>query len=364
MREEFTRNPFTKLAALRLPVLRAFTRRLDPRRYNGASLLGLRGIVVKSHGSADVFAFGQALERAVEEVRNSVPQRIDRRPHGAASAPPSRRAMLPMIYSRIAAPAATCRAHHDQRRVRRALGHERRLDPRAHRHRPAPHRREDADSSDLALEARKQRVAGGRRGGRGHRPDHRRDLDAGLRVSEHRVPAAGEARREGQRGVRRAGGVQRLRLRLATAPTPSSSRAGTSKALVVGAEVFSRILDWNDRGTCVLFGDGAGAVVLEPSDEARHSCQRAARRRQPCRHAVGAGQRVRRRIVRRSPFLQMDGQAVFKFAVKVLGGSARETVAAAGMQLADIDWLIPHQANVRILEATARKLGCRRRSSS
>jgi glycerol-3-phosphate acyltransferase PlsX len=77
MREEFARNAFTRLAGLAaLPVLRAFRDRLDPRRYNGASLLGLRGIVVKSHGSADVFAFGQALERAVEEVRNNVPQRI------------------------------------------------------------------------------------------------------------------------------------------------------------------------------------------------------------------------------------------------------------------------------------------------
>ncbi|HYT48452.1 MAG TPA: phosphate acyltransferase PlsX, partial [Burkholderiales bacterium] len=80
LREEFKRNPFTRLAALvSLPVLRAFRGRMDHRRYNGASLLGLRGIVIKSHGSADVFAFGQALSRAVEEVRNEVPQRIERR---------------------------------------------------------------------------------------------------------------------------------------------------------------------------------------------------------------------------------------------------------------------------------------------
>src|SRR5437660_1692890 len=78
--EEFSRNPFTRLAALAaLPVIRAFRRRMDHRRYNGASLLGLRGIVIKSHGAADVFAFGQALERAVDEVRNSVPQRITAR---------------------------------------------------------------------------------------------------------------------------------------------------------------------------------------------------------------------------------------------------------------------------------------------
>jgi glycerol-3-phosphate acyltransferase PlsX len=80
LREEFSRNPFTRLAALfALPVIKAFRSRLDPRRYNGASLLGLRGIVVKSHGSADAFAFGQALSRAVEEVRNDVPQRIEAR---------------------------------------------------------------------------------------------------------------------------------------------------------------------------------------------------------------------------------------------------------------------------------------------
>ncbi|HET9474167.1 MAG TPA: phosphate acyltransferase, partial [Steroidobacteraceae bacterium] len=80
MREEFSRNPLTKMAALiAMPVLRAFRDRLDHRRYNGASLLGLRGIVIKSHGSADVFAFSQALARAVDEVRNSVPQRIAER---------------------------------------------------------------------------------------------------------------------------------------------------------------------------------------------------------------------------------------------------------------------------------------------
>jgi glycerol-3-phosphate acyltransferase PlsX len=80
MREEFSRNPFTKLAAVfAMPVIRAVRERLDPRRYNGASLLGLRGIVIKSHGSADVYAFGQALETAVQEVRNNVPQRIEAR---------------------------------------------------------------------------------------------------------------------------------------------------------------------------------------------------------------------------------------------------------------------------------------------
>jgi 3-oxoacyl-[acyl-carrier-protein] synthase-3 len=128
------------------------------------------------------------------------------------------------------------------------------------------------------------------------------------------------------------------------------------KALVVGAEVFSRILDWNDRGTCVLFGDGAGAVVLVSSEAPgihasvlRADGSHAGMLAVPGNVCGGA--------VVGSPFLQMNGQAVFKFAVKVLEESARETVAAAGMELADLDWLIPHQANVRILDATARKLG-------
>jgi len=128
------------------------------------------------------------------------------------------------------------------------------------------------------------------------------------------------------------------------------------KALVVGAEVFSRILDWNDRGTCVLFGDGAGAVVLtagsKPGIHAsvlRADGSHAGMLSVPGNVCGGA--------IVGSPFLQMNGQAVFKFAVKVLDESARETLAAAGMQLGDVDWLIPHQANIRILDATARKLG-------
>ena len=132
---------------------------------------------------------------------------------------------------------------------------------------------------------------------------------------------------------------------------------GTAKrALVVGAEVFSRILDWNDRGTCVLFGDGAGAIVLAADSKPGIHASRL--------HADGSqvdmlsvpGNVCGGKITG-SPFLQMNGQGVFKFAVKVLDESARETVAAAGMTLEDVDWLIPHQANVRILEATARKLG-------
>jgi 3-oxoacyl-[acyl-carrier-protein] synthase-3 len=134
-------------------------------------------------------------------------------------------------------------------------------------------------------------------------------------------------------------------------------RAGTHKnALVVGAEVFSRILDWNDRGTCVLFGDGAGAVVLTAASKPGIHAS--------ILHADGSYAgilsvpgNVCGGAITGSPFLQMQGNQVFKIAVKVLDEVARETVAAAGMTLDDVDWLIPHQANVRILEATAKRLG-------
>jgi len=142
---------------------------------------------------------------------------------------------------------------------------------------------------------------------------------------------------------------------LATADSFVKTRMA-KKALVVGAEVFSRILDWNDRGTCVLFGDGAGAVVLVSSEKPG---VHASVLRADGSHAgmLSVPGNVCGGAIVGSPFLQMNGQAVFKFAVKVLEESARETVAAAGMKLSDIDWLIPHQANVRILDATARKLG-------
>lgn len=126
--------------------------------------------------------------------------------------------------------------------------------------------------------------------------------------------------------------------------------------LVVGAEVYSRILDWDDRGTCVLFGDGAGAVVLARSDSPGILASRL--------HADGShagilsvpGQ-VCRGVVSGRPLLQMEGNAVFKFAVRVLEEVALETLTAAGISAESIDWLIPHQANIRIIQATAKKLG-------
>ena len=128
------------------------------------------------------------------------------------------------------------------------------------------------------------------------------------------------------------------------------------KVLVVGAEVFSRILDWNDRGTCVLFGDGAGAVVLAAGERPGiHASVLHADGSQVGLLSVPGN--VSKGAIIGSPYLQMNGQGVFKFAVRVLEEVAHETMAAAGMTIGDIDWLIPHQANVRILDATARRIG-------
>ncbi len=134
-------------------------------------------------------------------------------------------------------------------------------------------------------------------------------------------------------------------------------RAGRNRcALVVGAEVFSRILDWKDRGTCVLFGDGAGAVVLEASDapgilsshlhaDGRHS------------GILNTPGHVSGGAIHGDPTLKMDGGAVFKLAVRVLEESAREALAANGMSVDDLDVYIAHQANVRIISHVAKKLG-------
>lgn len=134
-------------------------------------------------------------------------------------------------------------------------------------------------------------------------------------------------------------------------------RSGDHKcALVVGAEIFSRILDWTDRGTCVLFGDGAGAVIVQASDKPGILSSHL--------HADGSYNDIlcvpgtlNRGLPTGDPLLKMDGGAVFKFAVKVLEDVVLEAVAANNMTTDDIDWLIPHQANTRIIKATGKKLG-------
>ena len=136
----------------------------------------------------------------------------------------------------------------------------------------------------------------------------------------------------------------------------SMIKSGTHKnVLVIGAEVFSRILNFQDRTTCVLFGDGAGAVVMSRSETPGVLSTKL--------HADGSyadilcvpGQ-VQNNAIAGSGFLHMDGQAVFKLAVSVLEKVANEALELAGLQAEDIDWLIPHQANIRIMQSTAKKM--------
>ncbi|WP_432719517.1 ketoacyl-ACP synthase III [Jeongeupia wiesaeckerbachi] len=126
-------------------------------------------------------------------------------------------------------------------------------------------------------------------------------------------------------------------------------------AVVIGAEKLSNLLNWEDRTTCVLFGDGAGAVVLKASDEPGILASKL--------HADGRYRDIlktpgylKQGQIEGSPWIYMDGGAVFKFAVRALADVAKETLAAAGIDQADVDWLVPHQANLRIIESTAKHL--------
>ena len=136
-------------------------------------------------------------------------------------------------------------------------------------------------------------------------------------------------------------------------------KSGTHKcALVVGAEAMSRIIDWTDRGTCILFADGAGAVVLEADEEPGiisthlHSDGRYKK----LLYVNGGISDEREAYLKGEAYLQMAGNEVFRQAVNTLGRIADETLEANNMQKSDLDWLVPHQANIRIIKATAKKL--------
>jgi 3-oxoacyl-[acyl-carrier-protein] synthase-3 len=127
-------------------------------------------------------------------------------------------------------------------------------------------------------------------------------------------------------------------------------------ALVVGAEVYSRIIDWTDRSTCVLFGDGAGAVVLK-RDSAPGVLSSHLHADGSYAEMLSVPGSVSGGKVSGKPLLRMEGNAVFKFAVRVLGEVAEEALAANHLDKSQIDWLVPHQANIRIIQATAKRLG-------
>ena len=131
-----------------------------------------------------------------------------------------------------------------------------------------------------------------------------------------------------------------------------------TRVLLVGSEINSRLVDWSDRGTCIIFGDGAGAIILEANKESGIVSTHI--------HADGlyqellyvpSGTGAGNGEDKEPPFFSMKGNAVFKMAVKKLGQSVNETLAANNINNSDIDWLVPHQANIRIITATAKQLG-------
>ncbi|MDR0587583.1 MAG: ketoacyl-ACP synthase III [Burkholderiales bacterium] len=127
------------------------------------------------------------------------------------------------------------------------------------------------------------------------------------------------------------------------------------RALVIGAEVMSRIVNWQDRSTCILFGDGAGAIVLEASPTAGILSSRL-RAKGQYRHVLSAPAQIRHNAVAGCGFISMEGSTVFRFAVRVMAEAVLEALEANGLKTQDIDWLVPHQANYRIMDATAKKL--------
>ncbi len=354
-----------------LPVLKHFKRRVDPRRYNGAALLGLRGLVFKSHGSADAFAFEQALNRACEAARNRLLDRVHDRILETLQALPAPSADEPADPSRMNTTSARYTAHRRHRQLPAAAPRdERRAGApagRAAASRPATTGSSSAPASARAISPPPTWLQRSRRRARRAARSTPPDCEAGqvdLIIVATSTPdmvfpstACIVQRKLGIAGCP-AFDVQAVCSGFVYGLSVADAmiRTGAArKALVIGSEVFSRILDFNDRTTCVLFGDGAGAVLLEASDTPGllASALHADGRHIDILCTPGT---VSGGAVLGDPLLKMDGQAVFKLAVGVLDSVAREVLEKAGRSAADIDWLIPHQANIRIMQSTAKKL--------
>ena len=174
------------------------------------------------------------------------------------------------------------------------------------------------------------------------------------------VIGAGRARHHPWRGIRPSGGVLRLRVRARDRGQPCCATRSFKRALVIGSETFSRILDWNDRTTCVLFGDGAGAVVLDAQEQPGTREDRGIL----TTHLRSDGRHKTKLYVDGGPsstqtvgHLRMEGREVFRHAVAMITDVVVDAFKATGYSAADIDWFVPHQANRRIIDASAHKLG-------
>ena len=352
IRQEFTRNAYSKLAALvALPVLKHFKARVDPRRYNGAALLGLRGLVFKSHGSADAFAFEQALHRAYDAARNGLLERVHDAHPGNAAGParargrcagpadsepePGRMTTSPPRYSRIAGTGSFLpprRLSNDE--LARATRRAGRARPRTNGSSSAPASARATSPTTACPAATSRCMRRGRRLESAGCTAQDIDLIIVATSTPDMVFPSTACIVQNKLGIHgcAAFDVQAVCSGFIYALTVADSmiRTGAArKALVIGAEVFSRILDFKDRTTCVLFGDGAGAVVLEASDTPGIL---ASELHADGRHVgilcvpgtVSGGQ------VLGDPLLKMNGPAVFKLAVGVLEDVARSVLAKAG----------------------------------
>ena len=354
IRGEFRRTGFNRIAGvLARPVLRTVARRMDPRTYNGAVFVGLQG-----DGRQEPWTGGRALVRERHPGGGRGGREQCSGPHRGAPRRPSFTGTERMTFARIAGTggylpervltndelAATVDTTDEWIRERTGI-RERRI--------AAP----GETTCDLAERASRRALeAAGLEGA---------DLDlivVGTTTPDRVYPSTAcrlQARLGGEGGA--AFDVQAVCTGFiyALGVAEKFVRTGSAaRALVVGADVHSRLLDWSDRGTCILFGDGAGAVVLEGAPEPGVMTTHL--------HADGTGERLLYvegsvedgydNPTQSAARTRMQGNEVFKRAVRALGGIVDQTLQANGLARGDLDWLVPHQANYRIIEATARRL--------
>ena len=339
------------MGLLALPILRDIRNHIDPRRYNGASLLGLQGIVIKSHGGADVQAYKHAIREAVLEVRK-YPATDQQSPGGN----PQRKAEQRVNYTRIIgtggylpdkiltnADLERMVETSDEWIVERTGIRERRI------------AEEGRTTCDLAEQAARGalEMAGVAAGEvdliilATTTPDRAFPSTACLlqkRLGNHNA-AAFDVQAVCSGFVYALGIADKF------------IRTGASrKALVLGAETFSRLVDWNDRGTCILFGDGAGAVVLSADNEPGIYSTHLYADGHYDDLLTGRGFIGKGELQDGTGYTFMQGREVFKFAVNSLTEAARTALQSNNMSAADLDWFVPHQANMRIIGAVAQKL--------
>ena len=365
LKEAFAYSSLSRIGALfAVTSLKRLQRRIDPRRANGGVFLGLNGTVIKSHGSADATGVSAAIKLAFTLADHGFTRKLAARVALGAAERPARCAEG-CRHERPARGALRLRplpagAGGGERRVRPDPRHLGRMDPHPHRHRAAPFRRRGRDD----LRPRHRR---GARGARRRAGSTGADIDAVILATatpDQTFPSTA-VRVQSAIGMR--GGfafdIQAVcaGFVFALAQADAMIRSGQARrVLVIGAETFSRILDFTDRATCVLFGDGAGALILEAAEGAGDSADRgllATDLHSDGRYAdllyVDGGPSS----TGTAGVVRMAGQEVFKHAVIKLAETGAAALARAGLATADVDWLVPHQANLRIMSMTAHKLG-------